>query len=179
MSVRPILLVLVAALGSTSCQRMEAPAKLSTPALLPGQDAHEDFTNKINATDGFFTIPDRSVTCRIDRGAIACTNPRLGVLCKDDVCRGYPSPAPEAPEILQGDSSGSDVRVIPERTVMYLPRGPTCWIAAAYIECSLADYYGGFQMSGYFGRVQSYDDAPAEWPRIDRKWSIRDRMPGV
>ncbi|MBI1198832.1 MAG: hypothetical protein GC203_13305 [Phenylobacterium sp.] len=130
--------------------------------------------------DGLYTIADRSVTCRVNGGWIACANGRVTIACKNDQCRAnyYHDDYPDELHVLQSDEQAKHAKVL--RPGGYWDLGRMgCHTSRTHIECDVMDFNGGFQMSGLFSRNVDWNDAPPGWPWDGRTYTEKDRMPGV
>ncbi|MFN3584355.1 hypothetical protein [Phenylobacterium sp.] len=135
----------------------------------------------IEARDGLYTVADRSVACRVHGGWIACANDKVRIACQDDKC---------VPHSWVGDYEDGPLMVIPldaqEQPAVVLRPGDAldfprmnCWVEQTYLECRMADFGGGFQMSGLFARNSDWDDAPSGWPWNGKTYTLKDRIPGA
>lgn len=137
------------------------------------------YAQTVQLQDGLYRLADGGVTCKVVDGWIACSNRRVQILCIADRCKAhYLDLAPEPYSIVMADEESNDAKVLPPRTLLELP-SMTCATTRRHIECRVADYLGGFQMSGIFARNVDWDDAPDGWPWDGRDYTVRDRVPGI
>jgi hypothetical protein len=137
------------------------------------------YARTVKLHDGLYRLADGAVTCTVVKGWIACSNGRVQILCLDDRCKPhYLDLAPEPYAIGAAEEASSARKVLPPDTTLLLP-AMTCTAGRHHIECRVADYRGGFQMSGLFARNIDWDDAPPGWPWDGRAYTIKDRVPGI
>lgn len=164
----------------SSCREPAAETRAAAPRPSPTSASlgsiHGDNLREVQATDGLITISDRSVACRIEGQTIACDNGLATVACDGARCVG--GRAGGIADISRLDADEPAAKLVPAKTLLFL-RGTSCFVEPTYIECHVADYSGGFAISGLFARVASYDDAPAGWPWDGRPHTEKDKLPGI
>ena len=130
--------------------------------------------------DGLYTIPDRSLACRVYDEAVACANSRLTVVCNGKECQGREERSfPRELWVRAKDAHRRDARVLPSGT--FADFGSlACRTRRTYIDCSISDYGGGFQMSGLFTRVIAIDNTPSRtWPWDGKRYARKDMQDGT
>lgn len=131
----------------------------------------------IDMPDGLYTVADRSVACRSERGLVACTNGRVIIECNGERCRPYYL-ASGILTITSSDANAPEARILPRGVVVDFG-STTCVAERTFLYCRQADYQGGFEMNGIFARSSDFDDAPNGWPWDGVRYGPRDRTPGI
>jgi hypothetical protein len=140
-----------------------------------GASAYREF-HPTKLGDGVYTIANRSVVCRVRGEAAACMTRWVAMICRDYVCRpkkeGDVKPAEQI--VKWDDIKGPNVRLLkPHRSVsigqLYSEAGRN------YVDCNLADGYGGFQLGDTFARNLNWDESPSRtWPWDGRRYKASD-----
>jgi len=130
--------------------------------------------------DGLYTIPDRSLACRVHDNLVACANSRLTVVCGGKECQARAARSyPRELWVTAKDAHSPEARVLPPGTFAVFGT-LVCPTRRTYIDCSIMDYGGGFQMSGLFTRVLTIDNTPSRtWPWDGKRYFRKDMDDGT
>jgi len=139
-------------------------------------EALKDVKGYKEVGDGLYTIPDKSLACRVHGDIVACANSRLTVVCGGKECQARSARSfPRELWVNAKDAHRPEARVLAPGTFAVFGT-LACPTRRTYIDCSIMDSGGGFQMSGLFTRVIAIDDTPSRaWP-WDGKRYVRKKQ---